>query len=51
MSVFARVARGRLAAWLTVAVALVVGAAIFGLPKPANPALRFPPARPSRSPC
>jgi RND superfamily putative drug exporter len=38
MYVFTRVASGRLAAWLTVAVALVVGAAIFGLPKPANPA-------------
>jgi RND superfamily putative drug exporter len=38
MSVFTRVARGRLAAWLTVAAAIVLGAAIFGLPKPANPA-------------
>ncbi|GAB3186040.1 RND superfamily putative drug exporter [Micromonospora palomenae] len=37
MSVFTRVARGRLAAWLTVVAALVVGAAVFGLPKPANP--------------
>jgi RND superfamily putative drug exporter len=32
------VTRGRLAAWLTVAAGIVVGAAIFGLPKPANPA-------------
>lgn len=38
MSVFTRVARGRLAAWLTVAAAIVLGAAVFGLPKPANPA-------------
>jgi putative drug exporter of the RND superfamily len=38
MSVFTRVARGRLAAWLTVAAAIALGAAIFGLPKPANPA-------------
>ncbi|MET8309799.1 efflux RND transporter permease subunit [Micromonospora sp. NPDC005173] len=38
MSVFTRVARGRLAAWLTVAAAIVVGAAIFGLPQPNNPA-------------
>ncbi|WP_346539441.1 efflux RND transporter permease subunit [Micromonospora sp. DPT] len=37
MSVFTRVARGRLAAWLTVVAAIVVGAAVFGLPKPANP--------------
>ncbi|MEH1059228.1 efflux RND transporter permease subunit [Micromonospora sp. CPCC 206171] len=37
MSVFTRVARGQLAAWLTVVAALVVGAAVFGLPKPANP--------------
>ncbi|MEU4717461.1 efflux RND transporter permease subunit [Micromonospora purpureochromogenes] len=37
MSVFTRVARGRLAAWLTVVAALVVGVAVFGLPKPANP--------------
>ncbi|MEU3456058.1 efflux RND transporter permease subunit [Micromonospora sp. NPDC006766] len=38
MSLFTRVARGRLAAWLTVAVALVAGAVIFGLPRPDNPA-------------
>ncbi|WP_406078926.1 MMPL family transporter [Micromonospora sp. NBC_00858] len=38
MSVFTRVARGRLAAWLTVAAAIVVGAAVFGLPQPNNPA-------------
>lgn len=38
MSVFTRVARGRLAAWLTVAAALVFGAAVFVLPKPDNPA-------------
>ncbi|MBQ1022351.1 MMPL family transporter [Micromonospora sp. D93] len=38
MSVFARVARGRLAAWLTVAAAIVVGAAVFGTPQPDNPA-------------
>ncbi|SBT44378.1 MMPL family transporter [Micromonospora auratinigra] len=38
MSLFTRVARGRLAAWLTVVAALVVGAAVFGLPKPDNPA-------------
>ncbi|WP_410810835.1 MMPL family transporter [Micromonospora sp. 067-2] len=38
MSVFTRVARGRLAAWLTVATAIVVGAAVFGLPRPDNPA-------------
>ena len=38
MSVITRVARGRLAAWLTVAVAIVIAAALFGLPKPANPA-------------
>ncbi|MFG2055935.1 MMPL family transporter [Micromonospora sp. NPDC048930] len=37
MSLFTRVARGRLAAWLTVAAALVVGAVVFGLPEPANP--------------
>ncbi|NES12149.1 MULTISPECIES: MMPL family transporter [Micromonospora] len=37
MSLFTRVARGRLAAWLTVAAALVVGAVVFGLPRPANP--------------
>jgi RND superfamily putative drug exporter len=40
MSVFTPVTRGRLAAWLTVAAGIVVGAAIFGLPKPANPAPR-----------
>ncbi|MEH0928013.1 MMPL family transporter [Micromonospora sp. CPCC 205558] len=38
MSVFSRVARGRFAAWLTVAAAIVVGAAVFGLPQPDNPA-------------
>ncbi|MFY1595066.1 MMPL family transporter [Micromonospora sp. WMMD737] len=38
MSVFTRVARGRLAAWLTVAAAIVFGAAVFVLPKPDNPA-------------
>jgi RND superfamily putative drug exporter len=38
MSMFTRVTGGRLVAWLTVAAAIVVGAAIFGLPKPANPA-------------
>ncbi|WP_229400097.1 MMPL family transporter [Micromonospora okii] len=38
MSVFTRVARGRLAAWLTVAAAIVLSAAVFGLPKPENPA-------------
>ncbi|MDG4799735.1 MMPL family transporter [Micromonospora sp. WMMD980] len=37
MSLFTRVARGRLAAWLTVVAALVVGAVVFGLPKPDNP--------------
>ncbi|PWU56697.1 hypothetical protein DLJ47_05215 [Micromonospora sp. S4605] len=37
MSLFTRVARGRLAAWLTVVAAIVVGAAVFGLPKPDNP--------------
>jgi putative drug exporter of the RND superfamily len=37
MSVFTPVARGRLAAWLTVAAAIVVGAAVFGLAKPDNP--------------
>lgn len=37
MSLFTRVARSRLAAWLTVAAALVVGAVVFGLPRPANP--------------
>ncbi|MEH0984239.1 MMPL family transporter [Micromonospora sp. CPCC 205556] len=38
MSLFTRVARSRLAAWLTVVAAIVVGAAVFGLPKPDNPA-------------
>ena len=38
MSVFTTVARGRLAAWLTVAAALVLGALVFGLPRPDNPA-------------
>ncbi|MBQ0903384.1 efflux RND transporter permease subunit [Micromonospora sp. U21] len=38
MSAFTRVARGRLAAWLTVAAAIVVGATVFGLPRPDNPA-------------
>ncbi|WP_431925954.1 MMPL family transporter [Micromonospora wenchangensis] len=38
MSLFTRVARSRLAAWLTVAAAIVVGAVVFGLPKPDNPA-------------
>ncbi|MEU6075266.1 MMPL family transporter [Micromonospora sp. NPDC047074] len=38
MSVFTRVARGRLAAWLTVVAAIVFGAVVFGLPKPDNPA-------------
>lgn len=38
MSVFTRVARGRLAAWLTVVAAIVVGGVVFGLPKPENPA-------------
>ncbi|WP_320066972.1 MMPL family transporter [Micromonospora sp. RTGN7] len=37
MSVFTRVARGRLAAWLTVVAAIVLGAAVFGLPEPNNP--------------
>ncbi|GID94125.1 MMPL family transporter [Amorphoplanes digitatis] len=37
MSLFTHVARGRLAAWLTVVAAIVVGAAVFGLPRPANP--------------
>ncbi|MFI7593983.1 MMPL family transporter [Micromonospora sp. NPDC049359] len=37
MSVFSRVARGRLAAWLTVAAALVVAAVVFGVPRPDNP--------------
>jgi RND superfamily putative drug exporter len=38
MSVFTRVARGRLAAWLTVAAALVLAAVVFGVPRPDNPA-------------
>ncbi|WP_422734943.1 MMPL family transporter [Micromonospora sp. WMMD558] len=38
MSLFTHVARGRLAAWLTVVAAIVLGAAVFGLPKPDNPA-------------
>ncbi|MCI4061670.1 efflux RND transporter permease subunit [Micromonospora sp. R77] len=38
MSLFTRVARGRLAAWLTVVAAIAIGAAVFGLPKPDNPA-------------
>ncbi|WDZ84238.1 MMPL family transporter [Micromonospora cathayae] len=38
MSLFTRVARGRLAAWLTVVAAIVVGGVVFGLPKPDNPA-------------
>ncbi|MBM7084019.1 MMPL family transporter [Micromonospora humidisoli] len=38
MSLFTRVARSRLAAWLTVAAAIVVGAVVFGLPRPDNPA-------------
>ncbi|WP_433125830.1 MMPL family transporter [Micromonospora sp. CA-240977] len=38
MSVFTAVARGRLAAWLTVAAAIVVGAVVFGTPQPDNPA-------------
>ncbi|MEU4472977.1 efflux RND transporter permease subunit [Micromonospora sp. NPDC023888] len=38
MSVFTTVARGRLAAWLTVAAAIVVGAVVFGTPQPDNPA-------------
>ncbi|MFG2050208.1 MMPL family transporter [Micromonospora sp. NPDC048935] len=38
MSLFTRVARGRLAAWLTVAAAIVVGAAVFATPRPDNPA-------------
>ncbi|SCL15659.1 putative drug exporter of the RND superfamily [Micromonospora nigra] len=37
MSVFTHVARGRLAAWLTVVAAIVFGAIVFGLPKPDNP--------------
>ncbi|MGN9808574.1 MMPL family transporter [Micromonospora sp. BQ11] len=38
MSLFTHVARGRLAAWLTVVAAIVFGAVVFGLPKPDNPA-------------
>ncbi|GAB1691811.1 MMPL family transporter [Krasilnikovia sp. M28-CT-15] len=38
MSLFTHVARGRLAAWLTVVAAIVLGAAVFGLPRPVNPA-------------
>ncbi|SCG45923.1 MMPL family transporter [Micromonospora coxensis] len=38
MSLFTRVARSRLAAWLTVVAAIVFGAVVFGLPKPDNPA-------------
>ncbi|GGL95656.1 MULTISPECIES: MMPL family transporter [Micromonospora] len=38
MSVFTRVVRGRLAAWLTVAAAIALGAAVFALPTPDNPA-------------
>lgn len=38
MSLFTHVARGRWAAWLTVVAAIVFGAAVFGLPKPNNPA-------------
>ncbi|BCL12839.1 MMPL family transporter [Micromonospora sagamiensis] len=38
MSVFTRVARSRLAAWLTVAAAIVIAGAVFGLPRPDNPA-------------
>jgi RND superfamily putative drug exporter len=38
MSAITAVARGRLAAWLTVAAAIVISAAVFGLPKPENPA-------------
>ncbi|KAB1943272.1 MMPL family transporter [Micromonospora sp. ALFpr18c] len=38
MSVFTRVARGRFAAWLTVAAAVVVSAAVLGLPRPDNSA-------------
>ncbi|WP_433282172.1 MMPL family transporter [Micromonospora sp. CA-244673] len=37
MSLFTRVVRGRLAAWLTLAAALVVGVVAFGLPKADNP--------------
>ncbi|PZG21303.1 hypothetical protein C1I95_07655 [Micromonospora craterilacus] len=38
MSVFSRVARSRRAAWLTVVVAIVGAALVFGLPVPDNPA-------------
>ncbi|MBY8872651.1 MMPL family transporter [Micromonospora sp. PLK6-60] len=38
MSLFTRVARGRLAAWLTIAAAIALGAAVFALPRPDNPA-------------
>ncbi|MER7460704.1 MMPL family transporter [Micromonospora sp. NPDC126480] len=38
MSLFTQVARGRWAAWLTLVAAIVLGAAIFGLPRPDNPA-------------
>ncbi|RZU53633.1 RND superfamily putative drug exporter [Krasilnikovia cinnamomea] len=38
MSLFTHVARGRLAAWLTVVAAIILGAAVFGLPQPSNPA-------------
>ncbi|HEY0002891.1 MAG TPA: MMPL family transporter [Actinoplanes sp.] len=38
MSAITAVARGRLAAWLTVATAIVISAAVFGLPGPDNPA-------------
>ena len=38
MSVFTRIAGGRLPAWLTVAAAIVIAAAVFGLPSPDNPA-------------
>lgn len=37
MRLLAAVVRSRLAAWLTVAAAIVLGAAVFGLPKPDNP--------------
>ncbi len=38
MSVLTRVARSRRAAWITVVVAVVAGAVVFGLPVPDNPA-------------
>ena len=38
MGLFANVARGRLAAWLTVVAAIVITAAVFGVPAPSNPA-------------